>query len=205
MILSNAKRVTPVAKAPGHFEGPMRIGHLSNLGPEKGLNEVLAVLRRLLELNVSVRLVLAGPAVSTDVQAQVEAARTEFGAALEYRGAVYGTDKDDFYRNLDVFLFPTRYRHEAQPNVLFEAMAFAVPSISYARGCVANDLANGGGIAIPTDEDFVEMALPVLIGWERDRKQLALAKQNALARAYEHKRESEAQFEEFVTMLTSAA
>jgi glycosyltransferase involved in cell wall biosynthesis len=42
---------------------------------------------------------------------------------FEYRGPLYEAKKVAFYREIDVLLFPTRYRHEAEPLVIHEAMA----------------------------------------------------------------------------------
>ena len=202
MLVSNARHIEPVAKLPKYSGKLLRLGHLSNLGPEKGLDDVLESLRRSLRDNVPVRLVLAGPAVSEKVSRQIEGAKAEFGSALDYRGPVYEAAKEQFYRDIDIFLFPTRYVNEAQPNVLLEAMSYGVPSMSYSRGCIAGDLSQGGGVSVPTTDDFVSIILPTLNHWARNRADLTVARSKALSRARNLRSAAEAEFKSFIIALT---
>lgn len=202
LVVSNARYIDPIAHLPDSSAAGLRLGHLSNLGPEKGLDDVLETTRRLLTKGVNVRLILAGPPKTPKDAKKIKAAKEEFGDALDYRGPVYGEHKNTFYSEIDVFLFPTRYIHEAQPNVVLEAMSFGVPTISYARGCVANDLKRGGGVSVPTSADFIDTSLPILIEWEGDQERLLMAKKTALARAFELKTVAEKQFERFIEAIT---
>lgn len=198
LILSNGAYIKPISQIiTSSFDG-LRLGHLSNLGSDKGLDEVLETTRCLIAHDVKTHLVLAGPTVTTEDTQKIERAVIEFGKALDYRGAVYGEDKDRFYEDIDVFLFPTRYANEAQPNVLLEAMSFGVPSISFARGCVVGDLSQGGGIAVPTSDNFVQECLPILIDWEKNRDRLLCAKEKALARAFELRSAGVKELEKFI-------
>ena len=198
LVLSNAAHINPATRvAESRFNG-LRLGHLGNLDPMKGLDDVLETTRRLLALDVKARLVLAGPVVKAKYARKIEQAITEFGEALDYRGLVHGEEKERFYRDIDVFLLPTRYVHETQPTVILEAMSVGVPCISYARGCVADDLSRGGGVAVPTSTDFVRACLPILIDWERNRDRLLDAGNKALARARELKSEGEAGLARFI-------
>ena len=199
MTVSNAWTVEPVEAVPERPGSDLILGHLSNLGPEKGLGEALEMLRRLIREGVAVRLVLAGPPMTAETANVIEAARTEFGLALEYRGPVYGADKDRFYRDIDVFLFPSH--SEAQPIVLFEAMANGVPPIAYSRGCMASDL-EGGGIAVPPDDDFVETALPILMSWHKCDDLILEARRRALARVRELRHVANGQFQGLIDTLT---
>lgn len=201
LVVSNGGRVDPVAAVPDRRPDRLTIGHLSNLGAEKGLDDVLETARRLQSAGVDFQLRLAGPTVGAEDAGKIEAARATLGDALEYLGPVYGTDKDRFYAGIDVFLFPTRYHHEAQPTVLFEAMAFGVPSISYGRGCIASDLSEGGGIAVPREDDFVGAAVPVLTGWAAQPATLEDAQARALSRGHAHKRAAVSQFDRLVEVL----
>lgn len=192
--VSNAWHIDPVAAPPPRHAGPLKLGHLSNLGPEKGLIDVLQTLRELLARGCKAQLVLAGPASSPETEETISAAQREFGESLDYRGAVYEGDKDRFYGDIDVFLFPTRYANEAQPYVVFEAMAFGVPSLAFSRGCLANDLSEGGGVSIATGESFPEKALPVLLDWAADREQLEAARATSLERFRSHREQAKIEF-----------
>ena len=200
--VSNAWCIEPAARLPDRPSGVLRLGHLSNLSREKGLSDVLATFRELLARGTAARLVLAGPEATPEAAAMLSSARSEFGASLDYRGPVYGEDKDRFYVDIDVFLFPTRYRDEAQPNVIFEAMASGVPAISYGRGCIAGDLVGSGGVVVPTDGDFTAAALPMLLHWARNENSLLEAKRRALARARTLKDQALSEFRLFVETLS---
>lgn len=202
LILSNAAHVEPVARVAEPRFGGLRLGHLGNLQSEKGLDVVLETTRRLRARDVNCRLVLAGPAPRAEEARMIEAAAAEFGEALDYRGPVYGEQKRRFYGDIDVFLLPTR--SDAQPLVVLEAMAFGVPSISFARGCLAGDLSRGGGVAVPASDDFVEACLPVLLGWERNRDRLVSARNKARSRALELRSAAKAELARFVDTVAGA-
>jgi glycosyltransferase involved in cell wall biosynthesis len=193
MLLSNAWHFDPADSPPARQDSFLVLGHLSNLGPEKGLYDVLDTLRGMLAQRKRVRLVLAGPPTTPDIRKNIEAAMKEFGDALDYRGPVFGADKDKFYRDIDVFLFPTR--NEGQPFVVFEAMSQGVPSICYERGCLAGGLAEGGGIVVSPESNFVDVALPILVGWANDSAGLRDARNSSLARAHSHRARASAELQ----------
>jgi len=113
------------------------IGLLSNLTMAKGLEEVVAVHRSLAAAGISVRLRLAGPAGDAASRRYIARLLNEPAIApIEWVGPVSGKGKVEYLRSLDVFLFPTRYRNEAQPLVLLEALAQGVPVIANDRGCI---------------------------------------------------------------------
>ncbi|MGX1166171.1 glycosyltransferase involved in cell wall biosynthesis [Bradyrhizobium sp. USDA 372] len=154
-IVSNAAFVDPssMLKEDAPLPGPLRLGLLSNLGREKGLYIFIDLLRALRQCGVNVRGVLAGPIAKEEDRVNVTAAESELDGALQYIGPVYGEAKDRFYRDLDVFVFPTVYPNEAQPTVLFEALAAGNRIIAYDRGCIRSQVGKVG-LAIATTEDF---------------------------------------------------
>ena len=56
-----------------------------------------------------------------------------------YYGKKYGHDKLLFFKNADIFVFPTNYPNECFPLVLLEAMEYALPCISTNEGGI-NDI-----------------------------------------------------------------
>ena len=202
VVLSNAIFSTPAGEpAPlRRRTGALRLGHLSNLCADKGLDTLFSLLRALLDEGVPAKLVLAGPGLGRMDNAMIAAGLYEFGDAVEYLGPIDGADKEAFYRAIDVFVFPTRYRNEAQPLVVFEALAAGVPALSFARGCIAGDL-GAAGRAVPVGEDFVQAALPTLRTWAADRAALHRAADAALARARAAHEQSREGLERVVAML----
>lgn len=156
----------------------IRVGHLSNLTVEKGLMQVIDTVRLALSKDIPVRLILAGKAVSQQEEKMIETAKRTLGHLLDYRGAVYGLDKSKFYQDIDVFLFPTQYRNEAQPLVIFEALKAGVPTIAYHRGCIGS-MVQDSGLAVSEQTDFVTVAVQQLEKWFQTQRALQKAAKNA--------------------------
>lgn len=205
LLVSNAIFSPPAARpAPARrSEGPLRLGHLSNLCADKGLDTLFSLLRSLHEHQVPAKLVLAGPGLGRMDNAMIAAGLYEFGDAVEYLGPVDGAAKDAFYDDIDVFVFPTRYRNEAQPLVVFEALAAGVPTLAYARGCIESDLGRGpAGALVPVEKDFITAVLPTLQQWAEDRDALHRAAEAALARARAAHEASREGLDSLVELLT---
>ena len=151
---------------------PINIGFLSNITFDKGFVDFFGVLRRLRQLGVEYRAHIAGPlapgARSTFQQLLSDA------SDVRYVGPVHGSDKDRFYRQLDIFLFPTNYANEAEPLVVYEAMRQGVFVIACDRGAISEMLLNGAGLAFARD-DIVESAAMQIAEFSRDRHALAHA------------------------------
>jgi glycosyltransferase involved in cell wall biosynthesis len=163
-ILSNAALITPAQCRLVSKTDVIRIGFLSNLIPEKGLDTVIEVFRALRQDIQNIVLVIAGPATDQATRFLIDAVKQEFGGAVDYRGPIYDTQKDAFFSDVDIFLFPTRYPNEAQPLVVLEALAAGVPVIATARGCIAEDLVTGGIVVFP-EMDFVSAAVRTITEW----------------------------------------
>lgn len=158
-VLNNAGFISPSLLDIPIAEGKdLVIGHLSNLTAEKGIAEVVDLAVAVRQAGQAVRLIVAGP--THDIAAQNAIARAEaaLGDAFIYRGPVYDADKIRFFSEITFFAFPSRYRNEASPIVLFEAMAAGVPCIATPLGCVPDDLGTDGGMVISADDDFVAKA-----------------------------------------------
>lgn len=60
-----------------------------------------------------------------------------------YYGKKYGSDKDAFLDNSDIFVFPTYYPNECFPLVLLEAMQHWVPCITTREGGIPSIIEDG--------------------------------------------------------------
>ena len=201
-VLSNIALIEPggdTARIPG--PGPIRIGFLSNLVPEKGLDTVIDLCRELRRTGRDVTLCVAGPVEHPSAAALLEEAQRDLGPAFDYRGPVYTEAKTAFYRDIDVFLFPTRYANEAQPLVVLEALAAGVPVIAAPRGCIADDLATGGFVS--SDSAFRAESGEIIAGWLADRSRLAGASVAAVRRAAELRHNAADQLKRLVEEMLS--
>lgn len=184
---------------------PLTLGHLSNLSRQKGLHDVLDAFTALRRQRLDVRLVLAGPCHDAGDRARIAAVAAAHGTAFEARGAVAGAAKQQFYADIDVFLFPTRYALESEPLVVLEALQAGRPVIAFAEGCIAELIGDDGGAAVPPGSDFTGACARLLPPWLADRAALGEAQQAARARAAARLALAEAQFQGVLALLAEAA
>lgn len=156
----------------------VRIGHLSNLTREKGLHIFLDVCRLFTDAGIPYRAFLAGPVSNSGDIATIEKACAEM-QSLSYMGPLYDKEKLDFYNDIDVFIFPSQYKNEAEPLVIYEAARSGLIVVATDVGCNASVLAKLGGFCIDFSDD-VECATSIfnVINDERevDHGQLARVK-----------------------------
>ena len=161
------------------------LGHLSNLTVEKGVGRVIDTFRQARDAGLADRLVLAGPAVGPAERQLIAEAGAEFGAAFEWRGPVYGADKQAFFSDIDVFLFPSLYNNETQGIVNLEALSCGVPVIAFDVCCTKSDLDGPASVAIAPDADFPGEACRFLQGLGSDAPRRARAHFQTLLASYE--------------------
>lgn len=112
-------------------------GYLSNITFEKGIK--LAV-ESVIELNRTqteekICLKVAGPFMNQEVENYVLTQEKE-NEAISYIGPLYGNEKTNFYQSIDIFIFPSNYKNEAEPLVLHEAVSSGALPITTNRGCM---------------------------------------------------------------------
>ncbi|MER2520297.1 MAG: glycosyltransferase family 4 protein [Bdellovibrionales bacterium] len=171
IVLPNSAFVEPAPQLersePSSPEEGLTIGLLGNLNEEKGLGRFIETLRLAKAKGLNVKGILAGPVAAAQDRITLENAKRELADRLDYRGPVYGGDKQAFYKQIDVFVFPTSYPNEAQPTVIFEAMAYGLPTLSIDRGCIKGQVGVAGAVA-QRDADFPSFALDHLARWLAD-------------------------------------
>jgi glycosyltransferase involved in cell wall biosynthesis len=187
VFLSNAAFVDAVAPRKAvTLQQKITIGLLSNLTADKGLYAFIEVLRTAKSRGLAVYGILAGPASHKADAEFIASLRNELSASFEYRGAIYDQEKARFFADIDVFVFPTMYLNEAQPTVIFEALAYGVPVISYDRGCIRSQVGEAGFV-IAQDADAIRNIVAVLEGYLKAPMELAYHSDLA-RRVYERER-----------------
>jgi len=163
MIATNAHFVADQIAEPSiRSPGPIRIGHLSNLCRDKGFFLVAAVFEGLVERGLDVELWLAGPVIEPDVDETIKQLSRTHGDRVHYVGPLSGASKVAFYRNLDVFLFPTQHTQEAQPNVIYEALAAGIPVYATSRGCISEMLSGSCDSAATSNENYLSLTMSAI-------------------------------------------
>jgi glycosyltransferase involved in cell wall biosynthesis len=177
----NTADLPPGAANPGTAgdNRPLTLGFMCNLTFDKGLDTFTELVERARGQGLPVRGLLAGPAEAPEVRRHVEVAQASLGDALEWMGPVSGESKRRFFEQTDVFVFPTRYRTEAYPLVIVEALCMGLPVITIDRGCIGEFAALEACTVQPRDGDFVTASLPKVAEFSRNPALLEQAKRVA--------------------------
>lgn len=146
-------------------KSPFRLGMLSNLMISKGIDLAIETFETLRHSGRTVCLVLAGPIRCRAARDCVDKALKSYPDSVRYLGPVYGEEKARFFSDIDVFLFPTRYKEESWGIVLNEALAAGAPAITFNRGCTETVVGNRAGLVVPQGGDFVRSAADQIIEW----------------------------------------
>ena len=164
------------------------IGYLSNISLEKGIDRFLDLMAELRANGSRLAGRIAGPFADDETKRYVEKRIKDIGG-VEYVGSVFGEEKREFLSSIDLLVFPTRYLHEAQPLVVYEAQAAGVVVSASDRGCIAQMIpaqlrldstaSNLGRIVeqISTWETAPDLFLPILR--EALHRRLELAEQKS--------------------------
>lgn len=136
LIVNNAALIPSPTPVSG-VARQRNILHLANLSREKGTLVALDVIQRLPKGSLSSAR-FAGPATDEVLHAFDVAKST--GLALEYLGSISGAYKAAEFAAARVFLFPSMYAHEAQPLVIYEAVAQGAVPVVWARGWIAEQM-----------------------------------------------------------------
>ncbi|MEO3761528.1 glycosyltransferase [Mycobacterium sp. B14F4] len=132
VVVDNAG-LMPLPPAPDPDFQRRGVVHLSNLSAEKGLAAVLEVAN---QTGICVRL-LGAP--SEDAVAILDDARRR-GVPFAAGGPRRGEDKFRELATARCMVFPSSYRHEAQPLVLYEAAAAGCVPIVWRNGWIGEQL-----------------------------------------------------------------
>lgn len=181
--LSSAALLPPSDRQHVKRSGPLKMGFLSNLIIEKGLDTSIELLKAARAEGLDVSLTIAGRAPDQRPLDMMQTAQTELGDALNYVGPLSDAEKDRFLEAIDVFLFPSRYFNEAQPRAVLEALAFGVPVLTIGRSCITTDMGEGTGLCAAGSGSFVAEALPFIRQWVGNKDALAAVSQAAAGRS----------------------
>jgi glycosyltransferase involved in cell wall biosynthesis len=176
---------------------PIRLGMLSYLMIPKGVDLAIEVFRALHQNGRPARLMLAGAIGSRDARLLIDEAQKSFPDGVRYLGTVYGESKVEFFNNIDVLLFPTRYREESWGIVLNEALAAAVPVITFDRGCTRTVVGQRAGLVVSRDGDYVTLATQQIERWMDAPDEYRASSAAAVAQAEYLNRQGEIQLAQF--------
>ncbi|UYG06056.1 glycosyltransferase family 4 protein [Halomonas sp. M4R1S46] len=147
----------------GEKKESLIIGHLANLSNDKGVGVFCQLCRKLDALGIQFRAKVAGP-FHDEAAEKLIFSLIDNCPNASYLGPVYGQKKEDFFKSLDVFIFPSKYRNEAEPLVLYEAAEHGVFLMGTEAGCMRDSIKNLNGFSFPLsdEEAWVEKVVEYL-------------------------------------------
>lgn len=162
-----------------YSESRLIVGYIGRLAEGKGLAELVeacAVLRG--KCDFELQLAGTGP-----LEAALRVAVTSAGIAdrVQFRGALYGEEKIEFWRTIDLFIFPTH--REGLPYAVLESLASGTPMITTAVGGIPDVVADGehARIVEPGDPAMLAQTIEAVL---QDRDWLKSASQKCLKQAH---------------------
>lgn len=108
------------------------VSYLGNLLESKGVLDLLNAAVLVLKKITDIEFRFAGAWKENETKSEAERIVSEnrISDRVKFCGVLSGADKTKFLEETDIFVFPTRYRHEGFPLAILEAMSAAIPVIS---------------------------------------------------------------------------
>jgi glycosyltransferase involved in cell wall biosynthesis len=161
-VVSNLSFFESSASAsPIQAERGVILGHLANLCIEKGVGIFIDVCRELQALDVEFSAQIAGPFADENSRVIVMQAVEDI-PQINYMGALYAERKSAFYDSIDCFIFPSMYKNEAEPLVLYEAALSGGYLIGSRRGCMQDVIDRLSGISIDEGREVSNLISAVI-------------------------------------------
>ena len=152
------------------------IGFLSNISFDKGIEEYFEVMRSLQNAEYTVKGLIAGSIVDLKTKKYLDKKLIKF-KQIDYWGKIEDLEKEDFLNKIDILLMPTKYKNEAEPLVIHEAMSHGVAVIAWDRGCISNIIPKNTGIVINRDNQYISDAVNQIIYWIKNPEKLKTTKE----------------------------
>lgn len=125
----------------------IRILYLSNLMLEKGIFELLAASKILLDRQIDFELAIAGK-IEKGIESEFYILLESLGDRATYLGAIYSEKKFLALQDANVFVLPTYYTMEGQPISILEALATGNVVISTFHGGIPDIISEDNGYLV---------------------------------------------------------
>lgn len=178
------------------------LGFISNICREKGIFEFIDLISSVVADGLDVQALIAGPFMDADTEREVRSRLAGFDN-VRYLGAVYGDSKDEFFRAIDVLVFPTKYRDETEAKVNHEAMRRNIPIIAHGRGCIPDIVDVECGLVVDVGAEFVPAAIQKIREWMGRPDLFCLASEEAGRRFKKTQLESNGRWRELIDEVVS--
>jgi glycosyltransferase involved in cell wall biosynthesis len=152
-------------------------------------------------LRLPIKGMLAGPFQDLRTEQRVKH-RVANLRSVTYLGPRYGKEKEQFFSDIDVLIFPTRYDTETEGIVNIEAMSQGVPIIVFGVGCIPELVDHTCGKVISPTEPFTPGAVEQIKDWLGSAETFGAASRAAIFRFEELLKGSEKSWMSLVAELS---
>jgi glycosyltransferase involved in cell wall biosynthesis len=113
----------------------INFGFMGYMDEHKGIDLFCETISHLIGEGVSLNAIAVGPVHNEVFFNNI---KEKFSDIVEFRGPVYGEDFAHFFQEVDILLFPSKYKNEAEPLTVYHALCAGVPVLSSQVGCLPN-------------------------------------------------------------------
>jgi glycosyltransferase involved in cell wall biosynthesis len=113
----------------------MTFGFMGYMDDQKGIDLFCETISYLISKGISLTAIAVGPVHNKLFFNNI---KDKFSSIVEFKEPVYGSDFDLFFQEVDILLFPSKYKNEAEPLTVYHALNAGVPVLSTQVGCLKN-------------------------------------------------------------------
>lgn len=141
------------------------LGYMGYLAEEKGVDDLIQAVHEVTKIKNNVKLLLAGEFAFNNLEFQKRIysfiEKNGLQSSVEFRGRITGDEKEKFFLETDIFVFPSWT--EGHPNVILEAMSSACPVIATDVGAISESVINGTNGYLVTPRAPKELADKIVL------------------------------------------
>ena len=124
-----------------HEQGVYTLAHLSVITWDKGIEYFLKLASAcILSTEYRFKFSLAGPVKDPDILSMIHDFAEKFPNDFEYQGAVFNNEKDEFFKQIDALILPSKLADETEPLVMYEAYSYGAEFFATDRGCIKSNI-----------------------------------------------------------------
>ena len=141
-----------------NVDGPIRFSFLSHMLVEKGVIVMLNALVELKNRELEFEATFAGSGITDECKRAFDelVPQNKMEKNIRCIGAVYGADKNNFFMNKDILVFPTLY--DCSPIVILEAMAYSLPIVATIQGGIPDLVIDPETAYLVEKNDYLSLA-----------------------------------------------
>jgi glycosyltransferase involved in cell wall biosynthesis len=209
VVISNAailskSRESSTSKFVSRFAGfsqrkSLVVGFMGYYNKEKGVDLFAEVIKAAKVNGLAISGVAVGPVRE---ELFYEELMENFSEFVEFCGPRYGKEKDAFFDSIDLLMFPSRYKSEAEPLIIHDALAKGVPVVATKLGCVGELLSQFEGCHTFKEVEFHKHAIGVIVAKSNQSDAEKMRERKILVSAYSKLANKQTEkFENFIASL----